>query len=704
MSLKIKRILTYVLCFLLAACVALGVSAIIINASKPVLAEGTETTKDVVEWLPSNPDDLCFIETENNEGFIASSANGVITSTLNPYANIIKKTISFDSTNTTSGGYAGNSLIVKFGATPVTGSYKWQNAPRIALFSNCFQVCNAWGLTDIGQVKTTYYYQENADTTNGNPYTTTTNRATVSANVPYTFLFGIENNYVDDNAEIKVVESYDIYFKLTTLDGTITYVDYTFNLVATTNLTTDLSNDEGTVLCLSSQHNFSTSAQKRLREVNSMAKIDTLEHDEDISYYWDYSAKATADKEDGKQASNDIVVDGNLTLVAGNYFYTPDFDNRFSFKFKADDSEGYFTSDKSNYGQVRFQFGQRWSSTYFYLDYKNDKIGIFSHKPEEKTTSTSFVLDIEKEYKISLVIRDVRDINGVLVYRYPVMDIAEIGNESTNFATISLLSNDLVEYNPADTSKLETHFRVDDYQDYYNGNIHGFNCTISAIEPWYEVTTVDGNNTKTDKIKGGDEVVTLTDGADSNKVFLGWITSANETDIYKAGTAPLTADTTYTALYLDTFEVLNYTDMRLVNVQLRFKAAIVAQDWDLVNKYVNWGFDVTDTAAAQVASVQNVVGEDLDFVDGSTTDKTMRITIDLDESQYLTVYTANAFVEITYANSEDGGSETLYADGTCKNSAANVASWAKDNPAEGTTWSDKFIAEFDRIIAGGAAN
>lgn len=685
MSLKIKRILTYVLCFLLAACVAFGITAIIINASKPVLAEGTETTestkiapdKEILEWENKST----YYYEEDGVAYVGNTDNNFLRSgsEFNPYNNIIKKTIVIND-------FATNGISIVY----APDAYNSYFHPGVIIKTTSVMFRSAWDSNSRATKTVTY-----------------NNSAKLSTDVPYTFYFSMSNNLNETDSTL--VDSYDIYFKLTSFDGATVYTEYLCEGLKATIKEGATVADKSTSKYAEVAITSSVASKGNITGTNvceyprKMAVVlDEYENNEDISYFWNNSAKATADKEDGKQVSNDIIVDGNLTLIAGSYFYTPDFDNRFSFKFKADDSESYFT----NNGEVRFQFGQRWSSTYFYLNYKSDKIGIYTHKTTlaTNTTSTSFVLDIEKEYKISLVIRDVRDLNGVLVYRYPVMDIAEIGNESTNFATIGLLSNDLVEYNPADSSKLETHFRVDDYQDYYNGNIHGFNCTISAIEPWYEVTTVDGNNTKTEKIKGGDEVVTLTDGADSNKVFLGWITSANETDIYKAGTAPLTADTTYTALYLDTFEVLNYTDMRLVNVQLRFKAAIVAQDWDLVNKYVNWGFDVTDTAAAQVASVQNVVGEDLDFVDGSTTDKTMRITIDLDESQYLTVYTANAFVEITYANSEDGGSETLYADGTCKNSAANVASWAKDNPAEGTTWSDKFIAEFDRIIAGGAAN
>lgn len=705
MSSKIKCILLPVLSIFLVFCIALSANLISNNGTHSAYAIDTETqtetepVKEVYEWT-ADTTGLEFIEdgSGNGAGKLVSPLKGIISTDKSAYDVIIKKAITINGLDSVGGANTGIGFITYFENNPYTSDgNRWQNTPRLRLYSDCFYVSNAFGRgnSGIGQVDTQYKYNKSPDydrTDGYHPYNKWVSGAQGLPDGDYYVYFGIENNFVDATAEVKVVESFDIYVKLTNIEGTETFIDYTFNQVPLTAMTMDLSEDEGNMFYISSNHNLSASATPKFREFSQYAKVDALEHDEDISYYWNKTAKDASDANKGLEPSNDIKVVKDLELTVDSYFYTPDFDNRFSFKFVADDSEGYFT----NYGKVKFVFGQRWTGTVFYLDYKADKIGIYTNKPSEVEKSTAFVLDIEKAYKVSLVIRDIRDNEGELIYRLPTIDVAEIGNE-TNCVSLCMISNDLVVYDPTvstgGSSFVETHFKVQDKDDYYyTDDRYGFRCTLSAIEPWYDLTVVDGETTKTDKIKGGNEVVTLTKGADEGKTFIGWLTSANENEIYTIGKAPLNENTTYTALYLDTFAVINEADIKLGNVQLRYRATIKASDWETVNKFVTFGFNV-------VSGITPLSVNDGVELIGDGEEKTLNIVFAVDEVNYQTEYVAKATFTVTYANED--GVVTVETKTWCKNSASHIAKYALDNPEEvGATngWSQAYIDEFNRII------
>lgn len=698
MSLKIKRILTITLCSVLLACVAFGATAFIINKLKPVYAEGTENTitqREVVEWTTGSNTTLEFVDNGDGTGYTQGGLSNLVSTTTSAYTNILKKAIKIEKIEAYKGSYSGISVQTNYTTYPTgltSDGYRWQTTPRVVFFKDCFIIANSWGRSDThNPQKTVYNYKLNADTSNGNPYVDATGKVNIAPD-NYVIYFGLENVYEDANAEDKVVKGFNIYAKLTSLDGSNVYVDYTFYVDTTTYMNVDCSGVYKNV-CIATSQNLSSSASKDFRELadSKIYYIDELENDEDISFYWDKAKKDATDANEGLAPSNDILIDGCQTFAKGDYFYSPDFDNRITLKFKAEaDADNTYWS--TGRGEVRFSFGQRYSNPEFVLDYKNNTVELeFNNSTlANKTASKSFTLDVTKEYKVSMVIRDIRTADESLAYRLLVLDVAEFGNE-TNCVSLSLLAGDTREYGANINT---THFRIDDGTQAAGAGT-GFTCKVSAIEPWYNLTVVDGDSTETTKIKSGEDAVTLTDGADENKIFVGWLYSGNENVIYKAGKAPLNGDETYTALYLDKFEMLDVTSMSLVNVKLKYKAEISASDWTLIDKHLDFGFDVVDGVTP--LTVNEGVA-----LEGDGADRILNVIFAVAEENYQTEYRARAFFTVTYANAEDSGVETIYADGQCRNSAAAIADYALKNPelfgAYNGVWGDKYVAEFNRIM------
>ena len=550
MSLTTKKILLSIVSFALALSVAFAVVSFVQNGSKPAFAE---TGKTVVEWTAGTPNGKDFVD--NGDGTVTvtdayAAVQQIKGDAYNAYKNIVKKTIVI--TNLVKQGVSGNhgvSIGIYNGSNSAYGAnkYAWTN-PRVNIFDSCIQINNGWG---DGSSQS---YSDNvfAYSYNDEPYT-------LQNNVPYTIYFGIEN--VDVEGELYV----EIYAKLTDVTGQITYVEQTHTLKAMNTLPKDFK-DQMNVRVRTGARSYTESTDPYyVKEFKvSTAKtytLDALEHDEDISYYW--LSNYVTDNKVGKEAT----AASCTTLTKDKQFYTPDFDNRWTFKLVVDNTYGFFTTETYknaagtktyNAGALRIGLGQRYSDIGFKFDYYRDKITLSCANSTLGSKSFNFELDPTKEYKVSIVVRDVRDDQGTLVYRMPVVDVVEIGNE-THKITASMLINFLIVYGDKDeTTKpgseiLPKHMRLCNGEDFNSlagsslcetGDGCGF--SLVSLEPWKYVTI--GN--QTDKINTAN--ITLPEITDSSKVFVGYLCSADN-QIYQPGkvnfASYLGKNITFTAIY-----------------------------------------------------------------------------------------------------------------------------------------------------------
>ena len=544
MSLTTKKILLSIVSFALALSVAFAVVSFVQNGSKPAFAE---TGKTVVEWTAGTPNGKDFVD--NGDGTVTvtdsyAAVQQIKGDAYNAYNNIVKKTIVI--TNLVKQGVSGNhgvSIGIYNGSNSAYGAnkYAWTN-PRVNIFDSCIQINNGWG---SGSSQS---YSDNvfAYSYNGEPYT-------LQNNVPYTIYFGIEN--MDVEGELYV----EIYAKLTDVTGQITYVEQTHTLKAMNTLPEDFK-DQMNVRVRTGARSYTESTDPYcVKEYGtSTAKtytLDALEHDEDISYYW--LSNYVTDNKVSKQATAEYCT----TLTKDTQFYTPDFDNRWTFKLVVDNTYGFFTTETYNNaagtktynaGALRIGLGQRYSDIGFKFDYYRDKITLSCAESTLGSKSFDFELDPTKEYKVSIVVRDVRDDQGTLVYRMPVVDVVEIGNE-THKITASLLIDFLVTYGDKDGDYLPKHMRLCNGEDLNSlagsslcetGDGCGF--SLVSLEPWKYVTI--GNETH--KINTAD--ITLPEITDSSKVFVGYLCSADN-QIYQPGkvnfASYLGKNITFTAIY-----------------------------------------------------------------------------------------------------------------------------------------------------------
>ena len=492
--------------------VAVFVFPVFAPANTVVNATTATNSKEVVEWTAGAPTNQNVVYNGNGTISVSNVYDAVQQikgDAYNPYKNIVKKTIVITNLVSPGGGRHGVSIGIYNSSNSAYGAnkYAWSN-PRVNIFDSCIQINNGWG-DGSSQANTNNRF---AYSYNGSAYT-------LQNNEPYTIYFGIEN--VDIQGELHV----EIYAKVTDVTGQITYVEQTHTLKALNNVPKDFE-DTMNVRVRTGARSWTESTDPYcVKEYDASASetyaMDALEHDEDISYFWDWDKKIKNDLELGQRNINDIVIQGPTTLTKDSYLYSPDFDNRMTFKLKVDNSKEYFTSERISYinasgeeknftsGALKIGFGQRYHDVEFVIDFYRDtiKVNTCESTLTGSSKAVSYDLDVNKEYKVSLVVRDVRDANGVLKYRLPIMDIAEIGNE-THSAQVMALSNDLVEYGNGSGDILPKHLRFTDKND-HNSCSCGCFFTISSIERanWdrsYFLTVEGGQKTALAELVFGD--------------------------------------------------------------------------------------------------------------------------------------------------------------------------------------------------------
>ena len=490
MSLTTKRIFLAIVSAMLALCVAFAVVTFVANGSNPAYAQGNEKT--VVEWVgkPSSNEMV-----NNGDGTITAnevySAQKIVDGkNFNPVKNIVKKSLVI----TTMQDYSGGNTGINFGTfwnswtSPTTDETRL--GPRVHLFGDCIRVGNGWG---FNSASTKSYYLKNNPYAEGVNYGNTTDRYKLQEGVPYTVYFGITNKF-----DGTTLTGWDIYLKITSIDGTATYIDYTFeNITATSKVkdkvTQDMAENDMFVY-LGSGATRSISSSMRFSEYGSSSSktlyLDELEKDADISEYW--LINGISNNRIGKK-----VEENAKNYTGNNAFCTPDFDNRFTFKLSVNDEYGYFSSEKLtrtsdnksfNAGSLRITLGQRYKDYTFIFNFYTNKItlnqgalSVNGGKSAIPSVAVDYDLDPAKEYKVSIAVRDVRDAEGNLVYRLQTLDVAEIGNEE-NKIHVERFSDMLVPYpEGVDTegnkivdsiwngeNYLPMHFRLANYDDGVN--------------------------------------------------------------------------------------------------------------------------------------------------------------------------------------------------------------------------------------------
>ena len=533
------------------------------------MAFALDLEKTTVEWNGSKGVGLDYID--NNDGTISvfskyAPIGNVFAHNLNPYKNIIKKNILFTTLDESyDSGNSGVTISAQFnfpsGHPLANETHKSYIGPRIHLLKNTFIVANAD--TD-DPIRTEYYYKTDATSGNVN-YESSDNNYSLEQGVPYVFYFSVDN-VKDGDAVI----AYNIYLKITSLDQENIYVDNVFQEVWTTeSMTFDVS--DVAYLAIHTGEDVNSTIEK-FQEYPSSSSFktyytDELENDEDISYFWD-SYGILNDKIEKKTTEKYATVQKD-----GDPFYTPDFDNRFTFKVSVDNYYKYFTSEKftayesgketlHDAGAIYLGLGQRYSDYGFKLDYYRDKVTLSCALSTLGSASADYDFDCQKDYKVSLVIRDVRDSEGSLIYRLQIMDVVEIGNEA-NKITISLLSDYLVDYNVVDSEIFPKHFRMANGNGHYGivksnlcDSSEGCGFSISAIEPWKDVTIIDGENQTTNKLNTAKLNLPVGSGAGE---FGGYICSADK-QFYPAGqlvdiSSCKDKSITFTAKYTQTIKI-----------------------------------------------------------------------------------------------------------------------------------------------------
>ena len=700
MSLITKKILLYIVTALLAICLGLVICSFVFNASKSALAQDFD--KPVVEWESKSSSKFDIVDNGDGSASLVGAKIGFSSTSTNPYSNVIKKTIIpenlYEGSNV---NYTSLSFIVKYGEIPtyhdvyknVPSSYhqQYQYSPRVMVCKDYLLVSNGWAMVDNTQ-KITVNYQKNGVNTS------------IEYGKPYTFWLNFA-----DIIETGIVVGYDVYVKVEDANG-VALVDETIHLYKVCSyMTSSLAVCEEIDLVLTNSITpFNNGTNYTFREIlsDNQEKLffDDIVHDEDISYYW--KEDGITNNRVGKYVTNK---DGACTTFgADKAFWTPDFDNRWTFKLVANNDWGYFTSQSFTYtnsageikgpfdaGAIRIGLGQRYSDYGFKIDYLRDKITLSCAKSSLGSTTVDFDLDYTKEYRTSIVIRDVRDSEGTLKYRLQVLDMVEIGNEDNNI-TVTNLTDFLVTYGNSATwngsSCLPKHMRLT------NGNDHNSipNSPLHENSDGCEFYLISLNISKYVTINGTTQKMNIaniqlptlaTDG-----MFVGY-TCVENGKLYKAGTADLSSYTnssfTFNPVFLSSVpKVLTFTDMRLVNVALCFKFEFSSRDSEFFNQFATINFFLKKDGVI-IDCEQEAL---------SDSDKTMlTLTTDiLGANDYSSLFVASATFTIDYAN----GAETINAIGSCTNSAVHIADFALKNPLEFgvDSWSDAYTEEFERII------
>ena len=700
MSLITKKILLSIVSSLLAICLGLVICSFVFNASISALAQDFD--KPVVEWESKSSSKFDIVDNGDGSASLVGAKIGFSSTSTNPYSNVIKKTIIpenlYEGSNV---NYTSLSFIVKYGEIPtyhdvyknVPSSYhqQYQYSPRVMVCKDYLLVSNGWGMVDNTQKLTVKYQKNGVDTS-------------IEYGKPYTFWLNFA-----DIIETGIVVGYDIYVKVEDANG-VALVDETIHLDKVCSyMTSSLAVCEEIDLVLTNSITpFDNGTNYTFREIYSDNHenlfFDDIVHDEDISYYW--KEDGITNNRVGKYVTNK---DGACTTFrADEAFCTPDFDNRWTFKLSVNNDWNYFSTETFTYinssgelkgpfdaGAIRIGLGQRYSDYGFKIDYLRDKITLSCAKSSLGSTTVSFDLDYTKEYKTSIVVRDVRDSEGTLKYRLQVLDMVEIGNEEHKI-TVTNLTDFLVKYGNSDGSYFPKHMRLT------NGNDHNSipNSPLHKNSEGCEFYLISLNINKDVTINGTTQKMNIANiqlpTLASDGTFIGY-TCVENGKLYKAGTADLSSYTnssfTFNPVFLSSVpKVLNFTDMRLVYVALRFKLEYSSSDSEFFNQFVSINFFLKKDGV--IFNCEQEVLFDSDKT-------TLTITKDiLSTSDYNSLFVAFATFTINYAN----GVKTINAIGSCTNSAVHIADFALKNPAKFgvDAWSDAYTEEFERIILLGA--
>ena len=709
MSLTTKKIFLTIVSAMLALCVSFAVVSLFNNGSKPAYAQ--EQSKEVVEWTAGTgvATSLPTVESKNlfeskdgtlyEESFYTEKGLNKYTAN-SPLNKIIKKDVVFTALDESNSG--GKTGVVVSAAWPNSGvsSYEWQLGPRVHMFASYIMVGNGWSYDDSEMTK---YYLKNNPYAEGVDYSNTEDRYKLEQGVPYSIYYGLDIQFDENDA----LSTFDIYLKITSFDGTQTYIDTTFEgISATPKLAAKVTKENSTDIAyyIFTTAKISTSesnAKPKYREyaVSKIdGKLDALEKDADISAYW--LINYVDDNRVGKFA--DAASGACTTLTKDKQFYTPDFDNRWTFKLSVNNEWNYFSTEKFhsksgtayNAGAIRIGLGQRYSDYGFKIDYYRDKITLSCAKSTLGSTTVSFDLDYTKEYKTSIVVRDIRDDEGNLKYRLQVLDMVEIGNEEHKI-TVMNLTDFLVKYGNSDGDYLPKHMRLTNGEDHNSlstsdlcSTSEGCEFYLTSLEPqkYVYINSATAHVLNSAKIE-----LPQAEG------IIGYICE-NDGKLYKAGIADLSAcvdaHIKFQAVTLPAMPtVLNVTDMRLVDVQLRFKLEVAKETYALLAEFGELNF-VVKSGDEVVECTPNVLEKEDSYVMTLTTGV-------LAESDYAKQFVATATFTVDYAN----GAETINLPGSCTSSAAHCANYVKNNPTEFgvEAWNEAYIAEFDRIILAGGA-
>ena len=691
MSLTTKKILVSIVSFALALCVSFAVISFFNNGSTPAYAtESIAPDKDIVEceanyynanWVDNG--DGTITVTKYNE-----AANLLDFKQYNPYTNIIKKDL-IAQTGTLQhyeNDKPGICVSARWDAATKASS---SPAPRVHIFDDGILIGSSYVKYSSGGVKTSY-----------------NSGMTLIEEVPFTIYFSVTNNKEGDT-----VVSHDIYFKMVRISDGAVYIEVNKTAPAAYSGVDKSEISWLTINGDSTQYwNRGDSSNKKVKEYAvyepETYRFADLKNDEDISYFFnETSITKTVDKSAKGYQSADV--------------YAPDFNNRMTFKFKNGDG---------SYG-ARIGFGERYSDIYFKLSFstnyiqvgfQNSAIGGGSIKNNYSYNRTSaqvtYQFDNAKEYKVSIAIRDLLDAEDNVVFRMPILEVAEIGNES-NCASVSLLGDFIIKYSNALQSVYDRNLgeyvekefqanliRFTTVGDETSSSACGY--TISSYEQWkgirlekeeYNEQTQEMETVLIKKVNISENAV-LPKTYSEGKIFVGYTDS--EGKLYAAGVeTDLTAYTedVFNAVFIDetAVQVLNVTDIKLGQVQLRFKleiATTLVEQFEDMGAYIE--FVVTNKSTEQI-----VQGEQ----DGKMGDKkcVAWIVIDVAESDYATIFEANANIIVECEN----GDAVINVPGSCTSSAAHCANYVKNNPTEfgREAWNEAYKAEFDRIILAGGA-
>ena len=618
------------------------------KTSKTVSAEATDFATRGHYTYTSATTTPKYVEQDDSVYNAVSNGLGIVNVSANPWEKTIKATVFI-------------SKIGEYGLQFFGGSSSFYSIPGICVQANKVEVYNRWvdgsGYT-AGRIL----------------YGTETNQ-TIVENRYYEVEYGFANDMANG-----AISGYTIYFKMTDASGTVV-VDYTKSVAPNIKVEGSVETVQDHSTATESAIGCFDGAQGNLFNLlvsksTDDYKVDALEQDEDISYYWNRANNApiTITEKYRTTPQEDSSYEWLGTDNPSERFLAPGFNKRVTFRFQGDASY-----ELGKYCILMGNVNGLWNGFMcaFKFDFVNHTLAIANNTVADNAQVATWAGDLTKAYDVSISVRKVTTKAGTDYGAMLKMDVTEVGtSNTTTLVDIVWLHGDMFE------KQMDRRFMV--FTGVVSEDVEQHDptlkCTISAVNPCWNATVTDGTNSTTTKTSS----VTLpTPAGVEGKTFIGW---ACGNTFYKAGeTVTLTANSTFTATYAQ-FGTIAGAAVRVEKGKngnetgIRFKGYVNAEDWaalTAIDANVEVCMVVERNDGKQVKIT--IKTDDLYDVEGeSYKEFAIVISITADDSAYYsTVYAAKTFVGVTYAGDEKATYVTT--DEISKNSVQNIASVILEN-------------------------